>query len=58
MDSEIDFLEAPVFIPQQPPPGLGVLRSIVLVLMVLVGMAEALLAAAAALGVFSGTRII
>lgn len=58
MDPEIDFLEAPVFIPQQQPPGLGVLRSIVLVLMVLVGTAEALLAAAAALGVFSGTRIV
>ena len=58
MDPEIDFLKAPAFIPQPPPPGLGVLRSIVLALMVLVGMAEGLLAAAAALGLFSGTRAI
>lgn len=57
MDPEIDFQEAPVFTPQLPPPGLGVLRTIVLVLMVLVGTAEALLAAAAALGVFSGNNL-
>lgn len=44
---------APAFTPQPPPPGLGVLRTIILVLMVLVGSAEALLAAGVALLVFS-----
>lgn len=51
MNTETDLMEtaAPVFTPQPPPPGLGVLRSIILALMVLVGSAELLLAAGVAL---------
>lgn len=52
MNTETE-LSAPVFTPRQPPPGLGVLRTVILVLMVLVGLAEALLAAGAALHIFS-----
>ncbi len=57
MNPETELREAPVFTPQPPPPGLGVLRTILLVLMVLVGLAEALLALAAALGFFHGAAI-
>ena len=44
---------APAFTPQPAPPGLGVLRTIVLILMVIVGSAELLLIAGVALGLFS-----
>lgn len=50
---ETPTISAPVFTPETPPPGLGVLRTIVLVLMVLVGSVEALLAAGIALHIFS-----
>lgn len=54
MNTETDLIEtaAPVFVPQPPPPGLGVLRGIILALMVLVGSGELLLAAGAALRIF------
>ena len=51
MNTEVELLDtgAPVFTPQPQPPGLGVLRTIILVLMILVGFAEALQAAGVAL---------
>ena len=51
MNTEVEVFEfeAPVFTPQPQPPGLGILRSIILVLMVMVGFAEALLIAGIAL---------
>ncbi len=59
MNQETELQEVPAFTPQPPPPGLGVVRTILLVLMVLVGFAEALLAAAAAMGFFqAGTGTI
>lgn len=58
MNPENELRDIPVFTPQPLPPGLGVPRMILLVLMVLVGLGEALLAAAAALGIFRGGSIL
>lgn len=58
MNPENELRDVPVFTPQPLPPGLGVLRTILLVLMVLVGLGEALLAAAIALGIFRGGSIV
>ena len=58
MDPENELREVPVFTPQPPPPGLGVLRTIILALMVLVGFGEAMLAAAALLGIFQANTVL